>query len=614
MRAPAHRRLAWTLGLALAAMVSSPAAVEQQPARATPAATIAGRLVTDESSPRPVRRAVLRLTGGDGAPRLTSTDDEGRFAFARLPAGRYSLSATKTGYVDTFYGSKRPGHGPSVPVVVADGSRVDITMKMAHGAVITGIVTDDQGQPIPNLLVQVLDAETRVNAPNGPLLSLISLLPNVPAMSAVTDERGVYRVFGLPPGAYIVSALPHMEDAAISTNVGMLAVTDDEVRWAQAQAAAPGRPPTRPPPPGPSVTYAPVYFPGTADVGVAQAVSLAMGEERSGVSFPLRLVPTANIAGTIVDAAGQPITPVSAVLVRKPGPRSVVESWLWQNSLSIPRANITENAFSFANITPGDYLLVARTGGGTRTAAGAPTQWAVVDLSAQGQDQRSLSVRLQPGTKISGSIVFEGNSLRPPLDLSTLSVTLAPVLALPGMPTPSALVASGGTFSFASVAPTTFDLRIMPPPGGAAPAPHWMLKSAMVNGNDLADTPIDLKGVDELTGVTIVFTDRTTEISGKVLGTEGGSTTGYSAVVFPADRALWSPTSRRIKAVPLATNSTFSLTDLPPGRYCLAVVDDLDTADLTSPDFLAQLQAAAVTIALDDGEHKTQDLRVGKSE
>jgi hypothetical protein len=407
--------------------------------------------------------------------------------------------------------------------------------------------------------------------------------------------------------------LPHMEDAQISTNVAMLAVTDNEVRWAQAQAAAPGRWAT-PPPPGPSVTFSPVYFPGTADVRVAQAVSLAMSEERSGVSFPLRLVPTANIAGTIVDPAGQPITPVSAALVRKPGPRSAVESWLWQSSLSIPRANITDNAFSFANITPGEYLLVARTGGGTRTAVAAATQWAIVDLSVQGQDQRGLTVRLQPGTKVSGSIAFEGTSLRPPADLTTLSLTLAPILALPGMPTPSALVAPGGTFSFTSVAPTAFDLRIIPPPGAAASAPHWMLKSAMVNGKDLADTPIDLKGVDDLAGVTVTFTDRTTEVSGKVLGTESGSTAAYSAVVFPADPALWSPTSRRIKAVPLATNSTFSLTDLPPGRYCLAVVDDLDTADLTSPDFLAQLQAAAVTIALAEGEHKTQDLRMGKSE
>jgi hypothetical protein len=63
--------------------------------------------------------------------------------------------------------------------------------------------------------------------------------------------------------------------------------------------------------------------------------------------------------------------------------------------------------------------------------------------------------------------------------------------------------------------------------------------------------------------------------------------------------------------VPLATNSTYHVPDLPPGKYCLAVVDDLDPADLASPDFLTQLQAASTTITLAEGERKTQDVRIG---
>ena len=81
----------------------------------------------------------------------------------------------------------------------------------------------------------------------------------------------------------------------------------------------------------------------------------------------------------------------------------------------------------------------------------------------------------------------------------------------------------------------------------------------MANGHDVADTPIDLKGIEELTGVTITFTDRTTEISGAVIGAAGRAGAAYSAVVFPADTTLWSPTSRRIKAIPLATNSTYHI-------------------------------------------------------
>jgi hypothetical protein len=594
----------------------SPTAIGQQraPKPVVATATLAGTLVTDESSPRPVRRAVLRLTGADDGPRVTSTDDEGRFVFPKLPAGRYSLSATKTGYVTTFYGSKRPGHGPGVPIVITDGTRADVSMKMAHGAVITGTIADEQGQPMANLVVQVLDAETRVSAPTGSVRSMMSLMPNNPPMSATTDDRGVYRVFGLAPGTYVVAVLPRTGNTN-TTNVATFAVTDDEVRWAQAQAAAGGHAPAAPPPPGQAVTYAPVYYPGTADVGVAQAVTVAAGEEHSGASFPLRLVPTANITGTIVDSGGQSITPVSATLVRKPGPRSAVASWLSPSFINVPRASVVDNAFTFANVTPGDYLLVARTGGGTRGRVAAdaapPSLWAIVDLAVEGRDQRDLVVRLLPGTKISGSVVFEGTSLQPPADLSALTVTLAPILSLPGMPAPIAYVAPAGTFVFQSVVPTIFDLRIGSPPSAGSTTSHWMLKSAMVNGHDVADTPIDLKGIEELTGLTITFTDRTTEIGGSVIGAAGRPAAAYSAVVFPADRALWSPTSRRIKAIPLATNSTYRIADLPPGRYCLAVVDDLDPADLASADFLTQLQAASTTITLAEGEHKAQDVKIG---
>ena len=419
---PNRRRFAWMVGF-FAALAASPMAIGQQRAPQAPVvatATIGGTLVTDESAPRPVRYAVLRLTGADEGPRVTSTDDQGRFVFPKLPAGRYSLSATKVGFVTTYYGSKRAGRGPGVPIVVADGARADVALKMPRGGVITGTLADDQGQPMANVLVQVLDAETRVSAPGGPVRSTLSLLPNNPPMSATTDDRGVYRVFGLPPGTYLVTALPRVSSggplAVNTSNMATIAVTDEQVRWALAQASTGGRAPTAPTPPAPAgraVTFAPVYYPGTADIGVAQTVTVATGEERSGVSFSLRLVATANIAGTIVDPGGQPITPVSATLVRKPGPRSAVASWLSPSFVNVPRANVIDNAFTIPNVTPGDYLLVARTGGGTRgrTAAdaAAPALWAILDLNVQGLDLRDMVVRLMPGTRISGSVVFEGD-------------------------------------------------------------------------------------------------------------------------------------------------------------------------------------------------------------
>jgi hypothetical protein len=109
--------------------------------------TITGTVVSDGEPARPVRRAVVTLNSPDPyVGRTAITDDAGRFVFANLPAGRYSLSATKRGWVSAAYGAKavgRPGRGLSI----AAGERASATIKMARGAVITGPILDQFGQP-----------------------------------------------------------------------------------------------------------------------------------------------------------------------------------------------------------------------------------------------------------------------------------------------------------------------------------------------------------------------------------------------------------------------------------------------------------------------------------
>src|SRR5262249_11131523 len=116
----------------------------QNPARDTTAkasapangtATIAGTVMTDEGQPHPLRRAMISLTPGVTAvPRSTVTDDNGRFVLIGVPAGTYTLSASRAGYVPAFYGAKKPGRGPGVPIAVRDGEKVaGIDVKLLRG-------------------------------------------------------------------------------------------------------------------------------------------------------------------------------------------------------------------------------------------------------------------------------------------------------------------------------------------------------------------------------------------------------------------------------------------------------------------------------------------------
>jgi hypothetical protein len=110
-------------------------------------ASISGVVVTDEAQPRPVRRAVVTLTGSELRPKRGAiTDDDGRFVIGGLPAGRFTLTAARAGFVTSAYGAKRPAR-PGTPVVVPDGGSVaDMVVRLWRGAAVSGILRDRQAR------------------------------------------------------------------------------------------------------------------------------------------------------------------------------------------------------------------------------------------------------------------------------------------------------------------------------------------------------------------------------------------------------------------------------------------------------------------------------------
>src|SRR5688572_4049710 len=118
-------------------------------------ATLSGS-VTLAASGQPARGARVTATGHDNGPSRTGeTDGLGRFTFANLPAGRYSLSASKPGHVTGSYGQSRPGR-PGTPIQLADGQRFDARLTIHKGGVLTGTILDEHGEPVPNTQVRVL--------------------------------------------------------------------------------------------------------------------------------------------------------------------------------------------------------------------------------------------------------------------------------------------------------------------------------------------------------------------------------------------------------------------------------------------------------------------------
>src|SRR5882672_9913835 len=130
----------------------------QQPARDTPAqpaaapaptGKISGRVVTADTG-RPVKRARVSLNAAElSGGRGMLTDDSGAYEITDLPAGRYTLNVSKSGFVSLSYGQRRPLQA-GTPLQLLDGQQLkSVDFRLPRGGAIAGRILDEDGEPMP---------------------------------------------------------------------------------------------------------------------------------------------------------------------------------------------------------------------------------------------------------------------------------------------------------------------------------------------------------------------------------------------------------------------------------------------------------------------------------
>jgi protocatechuate 3,4-dioxygenase beta subunit len=619
-----------------------PAPVRDNSLPSTGTGVVSGVVMLDDGSQQPVRHARVTLRSVDArGERTITTDDGGRFAFANLPQGAYNLSAAKSAYVNAFYGSKHPGRGPGTPISLTnDHPLTDIKLVMPRGGVITGRVFDDFGGVVPNASVQVMQYRML----NGERTLF-------PVNRVVTDDRGVYRAYGLTPGAYAVSIQPPSLGNG-GAEVRMLSSTEMQAAMTAVQqgsrtvgASTPGsnamnRPadPTNAAvtsPQGKPVGYSMLYYPGTWSSADAQTVNVAAGQELAGIDVPMHLLPTSRLEGTVVGTDGQPVPGVQLTML------PVTQGAGLSGGITTLRTN-PEGKFSTQNIAPGHYVLSGRgpssgpspngpTGalpappppppppGGGGVTIGAPIfvsgtstsrQYVQQELDFSGEDITGLTLTLQEGMTISGKIVFEGHTLTPPADPSRVQLGMVPSTSrgvILGISQPQ--IDASGNFTMVGVTPGRYRLVANVP--GSTPTSGWLLKSAVIDGRDTLDDSLELKPGQNVSGAVLTFTDQMGELSGKLMDGDGKPAPGYTILLFSTDRTLWATGSRRIQQpIQPASDGKFKAAGLPAGEYYLAAVTDLDPQDWGDPAYMEQVAAGALKITIAEGEKKTQDLKV----
>jgi hypothetical protein len=561
----------------------------RDPGQGGPRSRVAGIVVSAEDGRQPIRRAMVTLEGPSAMSQLT--DEDGRFAFEDVLGGDYDVTATRAAFLPASYGARRPGRLPSRLSVAAGAAIGDVTLFMSRGAAIEGTVRDFSGEPASNVGVVV--------APAGDIPMMFSILGS----PWTTDDRGTYRAYGLAPGSYVVFAVPTVvrrgeivQPSTTSMDAALRALTD------QSPTAAPAIPAF-----DQTVAYGPVFHPGSPTIEHAGVITVAAGDERQGIDVTLMLVPTRAIDGIVLDAAGQPATPVQLFISGNGTPNPL----MFDAAPILTGRSTTLGAgrFRYTNVTAGRYTITAK-----RPAA--PALWAQVDVDVSTANVTGLELRLRPALTVSGRVYFNGTTPAP-ANLASVRLTLAPPTGSGGgmgnqtnygLGTSMVVNADDdGLFQMTGVIPGEYVASAFIP--GNSPATGWWLRSVTINGVNAVDLPATI-GDSSPGDVVFTFSDRHTELSGTLSSPAGQPTAEYYIVAMPADRALWRANSRRMRIARPSTAGRYVFTDLPPGEYLIAAVTDFAESDFRDRQMLDQVATAAMPIALGDGAKVIQDIRI----
>jgi Carboxypeptidase regulatory-like domain len=515
-----------------AAPASTPATVEEPST-----GTISGTVVNESGQPFAGAQVSVRPLNSPNPGRSATTDAEGGFRVNGLVPALYFVSASAPGYV-------QPRGDPDQPLEhhrIGDNVRIELM----RGGIITGAVTNAAGEPL--IVVPVRAWMTR-DAKGRPAKT-----PNTFFMEQTTDDRGIYRIFGLMPGTYVVSAGGAGFPQRFQLN--------------------------------PYAYDAPTYAPSSTRDSATE-VSVVSGEENN-IDIRYRGEPGHAISGT-VKLTGSAGASVSL--------SSVTSGFISFGGGIFQPGN---RGFEFNGLADGDYVLVAREV--VPAAAPLPSMLLMSEprrVTVKGADVTGIELVTRPLATLTGRVVLEPTEppeckgKRRPL-FAEMMVTLRRAEKdmqadlLPFYPTSnSASPDAKGSFALRNLFPGRY------PPEPKFYARYWYLNSMMINATPKIDAAANWSTLKlgAPTDVTISLAAGAASIRGKLSGAKGAQLpSGLGIYLVPAEREK-SADVLRYFVTSSEADSTFAFNNLPPGRY-FAFTQTLD-ADAPTIEKLRLPEAA----------------------
>ena len=510
--------------------------------------TITGRVVNASGAPIPcVEVVALR---GPGRVAATMTDTGGRYLLRGVRAGSYPIEFKRPGYVTLQWGQHQAGQ-PGRPVRLRDRETVsNIDIRLPRGSAVTGTLFDEFGEPADNVTVRALELRGETNRPMA-----------VGVSSAVTDDRGRYRLGGLPPGRFLVST-------AASTD---------------------------PPDPRTGKGYAPAYYPGASEIASARPVEVLEERETQWIDFGREPVRVATITGTAVNSLNAPVTDRVLLVASQRSGAVIAET----QGAEVKGA---DGAFTIPNVPPGDYVLQATS---KRTDGGEGKEFGMQYVTVYQDDPPALRVKTAAGLDVSGRLTQDGAPL---VDPRAFAITAVPVdwdqtSILSG--TQTVTPADDGTITMLGVSGPR---RLLVT---ASPS-NWYLKSIRTRGRDVTDevAGFPVTGFGFIRDLEVVVSNKGAVVEGEVM--DGSSpASDASIVLFSSNPEHWFPSSRFVKSVRGNEEGRFRIEGIADGEYFLTAIDPLGGTAGTAwqdPEFLRSLTITARRLRLREGDERNLTL------
>jgi hypothetical protein len=523
----------------------------------------------DEGRRTPVSGAEVSLTTSwmrvdeEGALPLSAvTSDDGACVFEHVPAGRYVLRAAKPGYVTMAFGTNADDRDPTPVVVSPEGRVTGLEIVLPPSATISGHIVDVRGEPERHAAVRLMEfaGEDRRFAVTS------ALADHGAVVRTDTDETGAYRLYGLPPGTYLLQA------SAIRQIDGA----------------------TRP-------VVARAYYPDSPNASGAATITIGAAQDLAGIDIRLQPSTLVNVSGTITGFSPSGRRRLRVLMFPEglfsgsDGERrasAVMESG--DATFANPIRTGADGRFDVQGVAPGQYEIWARSVPASEfvDSDAEPALWGHAYVSVGSDDIANVNVSLQSGGSVSGRVEFES----PPVGASRSRTVVTLVPAEPAgirsrtLRVP-ATVGADGSFRMAGVTPGRYTFATSGPDG------DLMLVGAAAEGRDSLEFPFELAPGGSISGVVLRAATPAPPISGVLVDQANVPVAGMRIVAFPEDPRLWSGGTRLIRMAKTATDGTFAAADLPPGRYRLsATTDPVDLPPARST--LEEMSRASVPVTL----------------